>query len=190
MTQPLTVPEASITRVVAEIIMGRYRLTGELRLPGLPRRFVDLMNALERSFAVAFDAVIEPLSADGDGEKEARLDVVQLQPEAILFAIKRGGDEPPPNSFEAVKKVPVPSVIVLPGFKIVGKVWEIPGADPLRVALVGKHQFVPVTEAEVFSSYGAVSWHEPFVAVNMGRALLYAPQATERGRGDNPGPDV
>jgi len=190
MTQPLAAPEASITRVVAEIVMGRYRVTGELRLPGLPRRFVDLMNALERSFAVAFGALIEPLLPDGDGEEETRLDVVQLHPEAILFAMKRGGDEPPASSFETVQKVPVPSVIVLPGFKIVGKVWEIPGADPLRVALVGKHQFVPVTEAKIVSSYGTAAWQEPFVAVNMGRALLYAPQAAERGGGEDPGPDV
>lgn len=161
-----------VSRVVAEIVMGRYQVTGEIRFPGPPRRFVDAMNTLEMSFAVAFDARMEETYGDGEGR---RFDVVQLQPEAILFAMKRSGEEPPSSAFEAVQKVPVMCTLILPGFEIMGKVWEVPGADPRQVAMVGKRRFAPVTDAVIVSSYGSRTWREPLVAVNLLRTLVYAP---------------
>lgn len=154
MTQPAQsaiAPEPVVSRLVAEIVMGRYRVTGELRFPGPPRRFVDAMNTLETSFAVAFDARIEEAYGEGDGR---RLHVVQLQPEAILFAMKRAGEEPPPSALDVVPKVPVMCTLILPGFEITGKMWDVPDADPRHVARAGKRSFAPVTDAVIVSPYG------------------------------------
>ena len=164
--------EPGVSRVEAEIVMGRYRVTGELRFPGPPRRFVDAMNTLETSFAVAFDARIEEAYGEGEGH---RFHVVQLQPEAILFAMKRSGEDPPPSGLDAVHKVPVRCKLILPGFEITGKMWQVPDADPRQVAVTGKRRFAPVTEAVIVSSYGARPWNEPLVAVNLLRTLVYAP---------------
>lgn len=175
MTQPIgsaTDLEPVVSKVVAEIVMGRYRVTGELRFPGPPRRFVDAMNTLETSFAVAFDARIEEAYGVREGH---RFDVVQLQPEAILFAMKRSGEDPPPSAFETVQKVPVMCTLILPGFEITGKVWQVPDADPRQVSVAGKRRFAPVTEAIIVSSYGTRPWSEPLVAVNLLRTLVYAP---------------
>lgn len=160
--------------IVAEIVVGRQRVTGELRWGGGHRRLVDVVNAIDGSFASIHNAELDDPFGEGGGPR--RLDVLQVQKDSILFCIPRGTESQPANRFESVVKVPTPAVIVLPGFEITGNVHQVPGADPTRVPQVGSRQFIPMTEAVIVCSYGsAVVWREPLIAVNMFKAFIYAP---------------
>jgi hypothetical protein len=160
--------------IVAELIVGRRRLTGELRWGGGPRRFVDVINAIEGSFAFVYDAELDD-PFDGAAQRQ-RFDVTQVHRDSILFAVPRAGPEQHFSPFEAVRKVPVPCMMALPGFTITGNVHQVPGADATRVPQVGSRQFVPVTEATITCCDGpSTVWREPLVAVNMAQAMFYAP---------------
>ncbi len=160
--------------IVAEIVVGRHRVTGELRWVGAPRRFIDVINAIEGACAFVHGAALD--DPFGGNDTLRRFDVMQVHRDAILFGIPRGGQELRSSPFEAVEKVPVPAVIVLPGFEITGKVYQVPGANPTHVPQVGSRQFVPISDAVIVCSYGAAVWREPLVAVNMVQAVIYAPK--------------
>jgi len=81
--------------------------------------------------------------------------------------------------------VPVPATIVIPGFDITGNIFLLPEADPAQAPVLSSRHFVPITDATITAAHGRDhSWHEPIVVVNLGRTLLYAPDA-RRGLASN-----
>jgi len=54
-----------------------------------------------------------------------------------------------------------------------GAIERLP--DPGSVPMLGRHDFLPVTDATVTqTAHSIVRWEKPLVVVNLDRAILYA----------------
>lgn len=165
-------PEApTATGVIVEIVMDSFRVNGELFAPGVPRRLVDILNSNDMTYFIMNSGTLDdPLNPEAETHT---FDVIQLDRSGILFAIPRG-EVHKPDPFEVVRKKPVPSIVVLPGYEATGYLHLMPEADPKLVPIVSDHHFVPFTNVIVTADKGrAQVWREPLLIVNMARALFY-----------------
>lgn len=162
----------AVSRV--ELMLDNFRVSGDIKQAGVPRRLVDLMNNSDIEFFTMQDGEIDDPFADGDEPRKlANLEIVR---ESILFALPRGGDAPEHgDAFDTVKKVPVACTVVLPGFEVRGNVHFIPDVAPEDVPMMQNRHFIPVTDARVRASGGrTATWEEPIVVVNLVQALVFA----------------
>jgi hypothetical protein len=135
---------------------------------------VDALNTSDGPVVVVRDATVESLANSSDSTH--RFDLLHVTREAILLAVPQTDNLPPPRGAEAVEKQPAAATLVLPNVEVTGHVHLPPEADPGAVRLLGRRDFLPVTEAEVTEiAFGYHRWRRPLVVVNLGRALLYAP---------------
>jgi hypothetical protein len=166
--------------VAVELVMDSYRVIGELRGPGGPRRLVDILNAVDSSFILVYDGQVDDPLAEDDEPRE--FEIVQLHLNTLLFAIPRGSLASLGNPLEAVRKSPVAATIALPGFEVTGNIFLLPDADPKNTALMGSRHFIPMTDATVTSAFNRNQvWREDIVVINLARAVLFAPRRTKDG---------
>jgi len=171
-------PEAPrTTGVIVEIVMDSFRVNGELFAPGIPRRLVDILNSNDMSYFIMNSGTLDdPLNPQAEPRN---FDVIQLDRSGILFAIPRG-EVRKPDPFEVVRKKPVPSTVVLPGYNVTGHLHLMPDADPKLVPIVSDHHFVPFTHVTVTADKGRTQlWREPLLIINMARALFYGKQPAD-----------
>jgi hypothetical protein len=158
----------------AELLLETHRVTGSIEHSSSARRLVDILNAIDGPIAVVRDAAAESLANPSDGPHHFKL--LHVKRQAILLAVPQSDGSPPPDSVEAVEKQPAAATLILPSLEITGHVHLPPEADPGAVRLLGRRDFLPVTEAEVTeTAFGFHRWRRPLVVVNLARALLYAP---------------
>lgn len=163
--------------VAVEIMMDSGRVAGELHPTGVPRRLVDLLNSVDAGFVVIYNGKLDdPFSTS---ELPREFDVAHVGRDAILFAAPRGESVTRGSSFDAVKKFPVQTIVVVPGFEVRGNMFFLPDADPPSMPMLTSHHFIPLTDVTVVATAGRMApWQEPVLVVNLGRALLYAPRKT------------
>lgn len=157
-----------------ELIMDSHRVSGELRYSGPLRRVVDLLNAIDGGYILIYDGVVD--SATGNGEGQRAFEVAQVRRDAIMLAIPRTDTLPPPSSFEAVKKVPIPATLVVPGYEVSGNMHLVAEADPVTTPILSTRHFTPITDAVITPANGGPSLKEKAVILNLACALFYAPQ--------------
>lgn len=158
----------------AELLLETRRVTGTVEQSGPARRLVDILNTIDGPVAVLRDATAESLANPSDAA--CHFELLHVKREAILLAVPLSVGSAPPRGMEAVEKQPAAATLVLPGLEITGHVHLPPEADPAAVRLLGRRDFLPVTEAEVTEvAFGFHRWRRPLVVVNLERALLYAP---------------
>lgn len=171
---PADLPDGNV--LTLELIIDSYRVTGEVRYRGAPRRLVDILNVSDEPFVVLREGALDSPLIEGDEPR--RFDSVQVHREAILFAIPRSASDVHPDPYDMVEKVPVPATITMPGFEIAGSVYLLPEIDPARSNLVGGHHFIPMTEVSIRSvSHSEAAWSEPVVIINLSRVRLFAPRS-------------
>jgi hypothetical protein len=147
----------------AHVIRG----TIETRL----RRLTDVLNQAENDFIVVSDAVLEELGVRN--QPVTRADFAQVNLSALLFAVTDSIVEPMPEL--RLVKSSEHALVVVPPFKIVGRIHVLPERD-LRESLSElTGRFIPLTDA----SYWSDSVDEPkasssFVAFNRARAHVLA----------------
>ena len=178
----MTEPSATITHsptlpfveMTVELVIDSYRVTGELRSAGSPRRLVDILNAVEKPFVVVHSGELDdPIIED---DEPRRFDLVQVHLETILFAVPRSDSHVHPDPYEIIEKVPVPSTVTVPGYELSGNVFLLPEMDPAGSHLLGGHHFVPMTDVNVRATGSTEpSWCEPIVVLNLARTRLFAP---------------
>lgn len=158
-----------------ELVMDSYRVSGELKSPGVPRRLVDVLNAVDGAFVIVNNGELDdPLCEDDEARK---FDLIQVHLDTLLFGVPRSTSQVHPDPFEIIHKVPVPSTIALPGFEVTGNVFLLPELDPAGSQMLGSRHFVPMTDTTVTSATNkACVWREPVIVVNLARALLFAPR--------------
>ena len=162
----------AVSRV--ELVLDNFRVIGDIKQAGVPRRLVDLMNNSDIEFFVVKRGEIDDPFTELDIPR--KLANVEILREAILFAVPRGGDAPEHgDAFETVKKVPVATTIILPGYELRGNVHFIPDVKPEDVPMMQNRHFIPVTDARISAS-GArkATWEEPVVVVNLMQAEVFA----------------
>ena len=158
----------------AELLLEAHRVSGVIVQSGPPRRLVDVLNAIDGPVAMVRDAVVESL-ADPE-QAPHRFGVLHVRREAILLGIPFSAGAPAPGGLEVVEKRRAAVSLVLPGLEVTGHVYLAPQADPGSARLLGRRDFLPVTEAEVTQFTFALNrWRQPLVVVNLKRVLLYAP---------------
>ena len=159
--------------VLAELFLETHHVSGIVGQAGTHRRLVDLLNALDAVLTVC-DATVE--SFTDPNEQPRRCQVLQVRRQSILLAVPVSGLTPSGRGLEAVEKRPTTATLLLPGMEVTGQIYLPPGADPGTISLLGRHNFLPVTEAVVTQSACAVvRWEQPLEVVNLDRALVYAP---------------
>jgi len=171
-------PEFFVSQAPAvgvEIMMDSGRVAGELHPTGAPRRLVDTLNSVDAGFIMIYNGHLDdPFTT---GEPPRRFDVAHIGRNAILFAAPRGDSVSRGSPFDAVKKLPVETIVVVPGFEIRGNMFFLPDADPPSMPMLTSHHFIPLTEATVLATAARLApWREPVLVVNLSRALLYAPR--------------
>jgi len=159
--------------VLAELLLESHRVTGVVEQASGHRRLVDFLNNTDAVLTLR-DAAVQSV-ADPNGQPR-RCPVLQVRRQSILLAVPVRGLTPSGGGLEVVEKRPTLASILLPGIEVTGQIYLPPGADPGTVSLLGRHDFLPVTEAAVTqSAYAIVRWETPLVLVNLERALVYAP---------------
>ncbi len=135
------------------------------------RRLSDVLNQAEHDFIVVSDASMEEFGATG--QAATRADFAQVNLSSLLFAVTDSVVEPQPE-LRLVKSLE-DALIVVPPFKIVGRIHVMPQRD-LRDALAElKGRFVPVTDACYWSDTLAVpKTTSSFIAFNHARAHVLA----------------
>lgn len=171
---PAAAPAANVSFVRVEMVLDNYRVTGDLRQAGVVRRLVDMMNNTDLEFFVMKNGEIDDPFTGSDEPK--RMANVEIHRESVLFAFPRSAAAPKHgDAFEVVKKVPVRSTIILPGFEVNGDVHFIPDIDPEDVPMLQNRHFIAMTNASVRASGGRTAeWNEDVVVVNLAQALVFA----------------
>jgi hypothetical protein len=135
------------------------------------KRLSDVLNQAEHDFLVVSNATMEEFGTKGQPTLHAEFAQVNLN--TLLFAATDSIVEPQPEM--RLVKSPEDALIVVPPFKIVGRIHVLPGRD-LREALselTGK--FIPVTDASYWSdALGEPKVQASFVAFNHARAHVLA----------------
>jgi hypothetical protein len=135
------------------------------------RRLTDVLNQEDSDFLVISDATMEEFGAKGQPTLHAEFAQVNLN--TLLFAATDSIVEPQPEM--RLVKSTEDALIVVPPFKIVGRIHVLPGSD-LREALSAlSGRFIPLTNASYWSdSLGEPKVQASFVAFNHGRAHVLA----------------
>jgi hypothetical protein len=135
------------------------------------KRLSDVLNGAEHDFIVVTDATMEEFGTKG--QPVIRADFAQVNLNALLFAVTDSIVEPQPE-LRLVKSAE-DALVIVPPFKIVGRIHVLPERD-LRQALSElTGRFIPVTDA----SYWSDALLEPkttvsFIAFNRARAQVLA----------------
>lgn len=135
------------------------------------RRLSDVLNQAEHDFIVVGDASLEELGATD--QPVTRAEFAQVNLNSLLFAVTDSIVEPQPEM--RLVKSPENALIVVPPFKVVGRIHVMPDRS-LREALAElTGRFIPVTDA----CYWSDRLHEPkanapFIAFNHARAHVLA----------------
>jgi hypothetical protein len=157
-----------------ELLLETHRITGDLDPAAATRRLVDILNNTDSMTLVLREIVVESL-AEPD-LAPLHFELAHVKYEAILLAVPDPESTPPAGGMEAVQKQPSRATILLPGVEVSGDIYFAPGADPRSAPLLGRRDFVPVTNAQIaLVAFGLRRWQEPLVIVNLARALVYAP---------------
>ena len=158
----------------AELLLDAHRVSGVVGQSGPPRRLVDVLNALDGPVLLVRDAIVHSLADPGEGPY--RHGVLHIRREAILLAIPASDSAPSPSGRDAVETRRAAVSLVLSTLRVTGHVYLPPQAEPGSARLLGRRDFLPITEAEVTQySFGINRWRQPLVIVNLERVLLYAP---------------
>ena len=167
-------PQEPGDAILAELILETHRVTGIVDQTGAQRRLVDLLNTADGPVLTVRDATVESLT--NPNQQPRRCPVLQIRRQSVLLAVPVKTAAPPGGGLEAVKKQPTAATILLPGIEVTGQIHLPPGADPGSVPLLGRRDFLPVTDAVVIqAAFANVRWEQPLVVVNLDRAVLYAP---------------
>ena len=159
---------------LVELLLETHRVTGTVDQTGVQRRLVDLVNTSEAPMLTVLDATVESLA--DPNEQPRRCQVLQVKRQSVLVAVPVTVAAPRGGALETVEKRPTAATILLPGIEVTGQIHLAPGADPGAVPLLGRRDFIPVTDAVVTQSVQTiVRWEQPLVVVNLDRAVLYAP---------------
>src|SRR3990172_2017666 len=142
---------------LVELLLETHRVTGTVDQTGVRRRLVDLLNTTDAPMLTLRDATVESLA--DPTEQPRRCQVLQVKRQSVLVAVPVTVAAPRGGALEATGQIPLG-----------------PGADPGAVPLLGRRDFIPVTDAVVTQSvHTIVRWEQPLVVVNLDRAVLYAP---------------
>jgi len=134
------------------------------------RRLSDLLNEAEHEFIVVSGAVIEEYGQKGLPD---RAEFAQVNLNTLLFAVTDSIVEPQPEL--RLVKSPEDALIIVPPFKVVGRIHVLPDRPMLEALGQLTGRFIPVTDATFWSE----SLREPktaasFVAFNHARAQVLA----------------
>jgi hypothetical protein len=171
-------PIPHVSMIMDAVLTSRHVITGEVRMPGAPRRLVDLLNGIEGNYLQVHNGKLEVMPP-AQGEPRP-FGLAQVHLDEILFAMPRGGSVQQSDTFETVVKVAIDARFVLPDFEISGKAWVL--ADGQRPAgpILGARRFAPITDAIIISTQDPDRvWHEEILVVNLGPAVLCLPPGTD-----------
>jgi hypothetical protein len=173
---PTPAPDAfgaapSEQRVEVEFVTDSYRVFGELRHSGPPRRLVDSLNSIDTGYITVYAGLVD----NGNPGGARHFEVAQVKRDAIIIAIPRALATSAGSASEAVRKAPVPATIVLPGYEVSGNIYLLPEANAAMTPILSSRHFVPLTDAVITPSDTGMMTEEPLVVVNLARALFYAP---------------
>lgn len=133
-------------------------------------RLTDILNQTEHDFIVVRNASLEEL---GEGGVAARAKFAQVNLNSLLFAVADSSVEPKPEM--RLAKSPEDALIVLPPFKLLGRIHIIVGSELYAALNEMTGRFIPLTEATYWSdTAGVPSTAAPMVAFNHSRAHILA----------------
>jgi len=166
-------PQEPGDAVLVELFLEMHRVSGLVSSAGTQRRLVDLLNVADAVLTLR-DATVRSFVDPNEPPRSSQ--AIQVRRQAILLAVPLSAAAPPDRGPEVVEKRPTTATLLLPGMDVTGQIYLPPAADPVSVPLLGRHDFLPVTDAVVTqSAFAIVRWEEPLVVVNLDRAILYAP---------------
>jgi hypothetical protein len=139
-------------------------------IPTRLRRLSDVLNQAEQDFIVVNNATMEEFGAKGQPDQA---EFAQVNLSTLLFAVTDDIVEPQPEL--RLSKAPEDALIIVPPFKVVGRIHVLPGRE-LREALAElTGRFIPLTDATYWSeSLGEPKMSASFVAFNHNRAHVLA----------------
>ncbi len=171
-------PAPHISMIMEAVLTSRHVITGEVRMPGAPRRLIDLLNGIEGNYLQVHNGKLEVMPPS-QGEP-GPFGLAQVHLDEILFAMPRGASIEHGNAFETVVKVAIDARFVLPDFEISGKAWVLPDGQRPEGPLLGTRRFAPLTDVTIISTQDPDRvWREEILVVNLGPAVLCLPPGVD-----------
>ena len=131
-------------------------------------RLTDILNQAEYDFLVVRDASLEEL---GEGGVAARAKVAQVNLSSLLFGVADSTIDPQPEM--RLPKAPEDALIVVPPFKLLGRIHIIQGPELFDALTELTGRFIPLTQASYWSDTAGVPRTDaPMVAFNHARAHI------------------
>ncbi|MBM4407433.1 MAG: hypothetical protein FJ038_02250 [Chloroflexi bacterium] len=133
-------------------------------------RMSDILNQTEHDFIVVRNASLEEL---GERGVAARAKFAQVNLNTLLFAVADTTVEPKPEM--RLPKSPEDALIVLPPFKLLGRIHILAGSELYTALSEMTGRFIALTEASYWSDTAGVRpTTAPMVAFNHSRAHILA----------------
>src|SRR6266508_2229060 len=130
--------------IVAELILDRRQVTGEIRLAGVTRRLVDILNALDSGYLTMHKGTLRDSS-----DICLEFDMIQLTRSSILLAFPYQGSTSRIDPGEVIEKHRRLVTVIMPGCQVSGYFHAALGVDPsVATARVG-NRFVALTDATI-----------------------------------------
>lgn len=138
--------------------------------PSRLSRLTDILNQAEHDFIVLRDAALEEL---GQGGVAARAKFAQVNLNSLLFGVADAAVAPKPEM--RLAKSPEEALIVLPPFKLLGRIHIMSGSDLYAALTEMTGRFIPLTETSYWSdTLNVPRTSATMVAFNHSRAHILA----------------
>ena len=135
------------------------------------RRVSDILNHAEHDFLVLREAGLDEY---GSRSVAVQAEYAQVNLASVLFAVANDYVGPAPEL--RMPKVPEEAMIIIPPFRITGRIHLLPERNLVDALgeLIGR--FIPVTDASFWSdSIGEARQTASMLAVNHHRTQIFAP---------------
>jgi hypothetical protein len=129
--------------ILAELILDGRQVVGEIRLPGVSRRLVDILNAQDGYLTVHQGTLTE-----GSG-RSLDFDTMQLTRRSIVIAFPHQGSSSRMDPGELIQKDRRLVTIILPGCELSGYFHVAPGIDPSAATTSVGNRFLVLTDATI-----------------------------------------
>ena len=121
----------------AELLLDGRQVSGEIRCGGVPRRLIDILNALDNgTIRDRSDSCLE-------------FDLIQIARNSILVAFPHQGSASRTNPGEVIKKHRRLVTVIMPGCQVSGYFHVASGVDPAVASASAAGRFIALTDVTV-----------------------------------------
>jgi hypothetical protein len=153
--------------IETELLLDGRQVTGEIRYAGVPRRLIDILNAIDNGYLTMHKGTLRDCS-----DSCLEFDLIQIARNSILVAFPHQGSASRINPGEVIEKHRRLVTVVLPGCEVSGYFHAALGIDPSVATTSVGNRFLALTDVTVTVIDSEMRF-EPVALLNTAHAQAY-----------------